>query len=253
MSASSAPAAPRLADRHPPFFVQSLAVGDELRGLSRLDVFSRICRGKRVLHVGCIDWPITDVEESLHVQLDAVCELDGFDIHDEAFGVIGSRVRGRLFSDWEQLQPGYDVVLVPEVLEHVPDVEAFLGRLHSLNAPSYVITVPDAYSCFARHFDYDQASQSFTEIVHPRPQLLVHALHAGQRDPQVHPPGSSGTVVLQPHLPARDRDPATAGHALIVQAPAGVSTPGAGCRRSATASPCRRRSDRASANRPVPS
>lgn len=167
MSASSAPAAPRLADRHPPFFVQSLAVGDELRGLSRLDVFSRICRGKRVLHVGCIDWPITDVEESLHVQLDAVCELDGFDIHDEAFGVIGSRVRGRLFSDWEQLQPGYDVVLVPEVLEHVPDVEAFLGRLHSLNAPSYVITVPDAYSCFARHFDYDQASQSFTEIVHP--------------------------------------------------------------------------------------
>lgn len=65
------------------------------------------------------------------------------------------------------MQPGYDIVLVPEVLEHVPDVADFLERLDALQADWYVITVPDAYSCFNRHFEYAAGEALFTEVVHP--------------------------------------------------------------------------------------
>lgn len=152
---------------HPPFFVQKQYVGDDLKGRSRVEVFRQICEGKRVLHVGCVDWPITDLQRSLHLQLDSCCTLDGFDIHPEAFEIMQPHVRGRLFSDWSQVQGPYDLVLVPEVLEHVPDVQGFLRQLDAVGASQYVITVPDAYSCFAGHFDYSKGVQTFVEVVHP--------------------------------------------------------------------------------------
>ena len=61
----------------------------------------------------------------------------------------------------------YDTVLVPEVLEHVPDVQGFLRQLDAVGASQYIITVPDAFSCFRRHFDYSSGAQTFVEVVHP--------------------------------------------------------------------------------------
>jgi hypothetical protein len=156
-----------IASRHAPYFVQSQFVGSELRGRSRIDVFTQICAGKRVLHVGCTDWPITDLGHSLHLQLDRVCQLDGFDTHDEAFPGMRPHLAGQLYARWQDLPGGYDIVLVPEVLEHVPDVADFLRRLDDLQAGAYVITVPDAYSCCNRHFEYAQQDAVFTEVVHP--------------------------------------------------------------------------------------
>ena len=134
--------------RHDPYFVQKIQVGRELVGRTRFDVLREICAGRRVLHVGCVDWPITDVRSSLHLQLDTVCaHLDGFDVHAEAFGVLRPHVRGRLFSDWSEVTDSYDLVLAPEVMEHVGDVEGFLRRLDAVQAPGIVISVPDAYQC----------------------------------------------------------------------------------------------------------
>jgi hypothetical protein len=152
---------------HQPYFVQKVPVSDELWGRSRLDVFTALCEGRKVLHVGCVDWPITDLRRSLHLQLDACCTLDGFDIHPEAFEQMQPHVKGRLFSRWEDVTDHYDLVLVPEVLEHVPDVQGFLRQLDGLGADQYVITVPDAFSCFRRHFDYQAGAQTFVEAVHP--------------------------------------------------------------------------------------
>lgn len=152
---------------HAPYFVQKVEVREDLIGLSRLDVFGRICAGRRVLHVGCVDWPITDLRQSLHLQLDGLCQLDGFDIHTDAFEAMQPHLRGRLFSRWEDVRDEYDVVLVPEVMEHVPDVQGFLRDLDGVNAREYVITVPDAFSCFRNHFDYNSGAQTFVEVVHP--------------------------------------------------------------------------------------
>lgn len=158
----------RLAALHAPYFVQQVPVGVELVGRPRVEVFRQICQGRRVLHVGCADWPITDVQASLHVQLDAVCaHLDGFDVHPEAFDVLRPHVRGRFFSRWEDIVDDYDLILVPEVMEHVPDVQGFLRQLDAVRAPHVVLTVPDASQCASRHFEYVGDDQNFVEVVHP--------------------------------------------------------------------------------------
>lgn len=150
-----------------PYFTQRLAVSDEFATRSRMEVFRKLCEGKRVLHVGCVDWPITDVRNSLHIQLDPVCAvLDGYDTHAEVFDTIRPHVRGRLFCNWADVTDAYDVVLVPEVLEHVSNVQVFLGQLSALQASTFVLTVPDAFRCRS-HFNYDAETGIFTERVHP--------------------------------------------------------------------------------------
>lgn len=156
-----------LETQHDAYFVQKVTVGS-LAGVPRLDVMSQICRGKKVLHVGCVDFPITDITNNLHLQLESVCaSLDGFDVNSEAFEQLQPYVSGQLFDDWDQVVGEYDVVLVPEVLEHVDNVAEFLGRLSALKARAYFITVPDAFQCFKQHFDYNAGSETFVEIVHP--------------------------------------------------------------------------------------
>lgn len=152
---------------HQAYFVQKQHVSEALVGRSRLDVFAELCAGKRVLHVGCVDWPITDLQRSLHLQLDKICELDGFDINTGAFAQMQPHLHGALYSRWEDVPHDYDLVLVPEVLEHVPDVQGFFAELDAVGAPEYLITVPDAYSCMRRHFDYNAGAQTFVEVVHP--------------------------------------------------------------------------------------
>lgn len=166
--AAAVPAAELLASLHDPYFVQRVQVRSNLVGKSRLEVFKTLCEGQRVLHIGCADWPITDPNTSLHLALEPHCAvLDGFDIHAEALAGLAPHTRGKLYSRFEDLTDQYDLILVPEVMEHVPDVAGFLAQLHSLNAPTIALTVPDAYQCHARHFGYAQETQTFVEVVHP--------------------------------------------------------------------------------------
>ena len=58
-------------------------------------------------------------------------------------------------------------MLVPEVLEHVGDVEGFLQQLNSVDAPHIVLTVPDAYQCYKNHFEFQNETGTFLEVVHP--------------------------------------------------------------------------------------
>ena len=166
--AESGPQRSPLEERHDPYFVQRVRVSSDVISHSRLEVFKKLCTGQRVLHIGCADWPITDPATSLHLQLEPHCaSLDGFDIHAEALAALRPHARGGLYSRFEDLTGQYDLVLVPEVMEHVSDVAAFLAQLNTLDAPTIVLTVPDAYQCRERHFDYLETSQTFIEIVHP--------------------------------------------------------------------------------------
>lgn len=153
---------------HEPYFVQRVAVDNSLVGLNRVAVLRHICEGKRVLHVGCADWPITDPATSLHLLLEPVCaQLDGFDIHEEALAQLAPLTKGRLFSDFKLIVDSYDIVLVPEVMEHVADVPSFLAQLEGVDASCFFLSVPDAFQCRGHHFDYVTQSQTFVEVVHP--------------------------------------------------------------------------------------
>ena len=153
---------------HAPYFLQRVPVSAELSQLGRLDVLRGLCAGQRVLHVGCADWPITDPRTSLHVALEPHCaQLDGLDPHAEALEALRPHVKGELFTDFAQATGRYDVVLVPEVMEHVSDVAGFLGQIEAVDASLFLISVPDAFQCRARHFDYQPDTETFLEGVHP--------------------------------------------------------------------------------------
>lgn len=158
----------RLEARHDPYFVQKVEVSTDLVGVSRMDLFGSLCAGKRVLHVGCADWPITDPKTSLHLALEPLCaQLDGVDPHTEALEQLAPYAKGRLFGSLAEVTDSYDVVLCPEVMEHVPDVAGFLAQLESIDAQTWLISVPDAFQCRERHFDYVADAQTFVEVVHP--------------------------------------------------------------------------------------
>jgi mannosyltransferase OCH1-like enzyme len=153
---------------HDPYFVQRVAVSSEIAQLNRYDVLRTMCQGKRVLHVGCADWPITDPKTSLHLALEPVCAtLDGVDPHVEALEQLAPFTKGRLFSSLAEVTDSYDLVLVPEVMEHVANVAEFLDQLYAVDAGMVLISVPDAFQCRSRHFDYVADSQTFVEVVHP--------------------------------------------------------------------------------------
>ena len=154
--------------QHDPYFVQKVQVSSELVGVNRVDVFKNLCAGKRVMHIGCADWPITDPRSSLHLALEPHCaKLDGFDIHAEALAALAPYTRGQLSSRFEDITEEYDIVLVPEVMEHVSGVDDFLSTLSSLKTKFFLITVPDAYQCQKRHFEYVSGTETFVEVVHP--------------------------------------------------------------------------------------
>ena len=153
---------------HDKFFVQKVLVRNELAGVDRLELFRRLCQGKRVLHIGCVDHPLFNPDTNLHIQLEKYCAvLDGFDVNVEAFVQMRPFVKGKFLSKWEDVCDEYDLVLVPEVLEHVPNVKEFLGRIARILTAQVIITVPDAFQCFRRHFDYNSETSTFVEIVHP--------------------------------------------------------------------------------------
>lgn len=153
---------------HDPYFVQRVPISSEIAKLNRYDVLRTMCHGKRVLHVGCADWPITDPRTSLHLVLESVCaKLDGVDPHVEALEQLAPFTKGRLFSSLTEVTDSYDVVLVPEVMEHVANVAEFLDQLYAIDAGMFLISVPDAFQCRGHHFDYVADSQTFIEVVHP--------------------------------------------------------------------------------------
>lgn len=162
------PAGSKLEAIHAPYFVQRVPISSEIATVGRVDVFRSLCAGKRVLHVGCADWPITDPSTSLHLALQPVCvQIDGVDPHVEALEQLAPYASGQLYSSLDQVRGSYDVVLVPEVLEHVPDVSGFLQQLGDIDASTFLISVPDAFQCRGHHFDYLGEEQTFVEVVHP--------------------------------------------------------------------------------------
>lgn len=164
----------RLQSMHAPQWLQRTVVRRDLVGRSREDVFSDVCRGKRVLHVGCMDHPFTNLSANLHVTLASVCRsLDGFDVNAGSFPAMIEHLKAQgktteLFSSFEPLfERQYDVVLVPEVLEHVDNVATVLGELSRLTTAEFILTVPDAHQCFYRHFDALPESDEVVEAVNP--------------------------------------------------------------------------------------
>jgi len=101
------------------------------------------CAGRSVLHVGCCDVPIFDPNNNLHIFLSGHTDrLDGLDISEAGIEVLRRHVDGLYFTDPAAVTRQYDLVLVPEVLEHTFNPGEFLTGIFSVPAAKYLFTVP---------------------------------------------------------------------------------------------------------------
>lgn len=131
---------------------------------NRFDLFKKLCADQRVLHVGCVD-PGIAYENSLHSFLAPICtQLDGLDIIDSEW----IRSHGRLFLDPADVKDHYDLMVVPEVIEHVGDVRSFLSGLAVIDFEWVVVTAPNALAPPPSLWNssyYDR--KGIFEVVHP--------------------------------------------------------------------------------------
>jgi hypothetical protein len=145
------------------FYYQRTKISDQYIHSGRLNLLIPLVKNKKVLHIGFVDWPITDVNSSLHLTLSEHCErIDGFDVNIK--DAENLRVaNGDIFYSWDDVPDDYDVILIPEVIEHVDNVSLFLKQVSSKKG-MLIITAPDAFLLQKRT---EYINGEFVEIVHP--------------------------------------------------------------------------------------
>ncbi len=124
-----------------------------------MDFIKRISADKRVLHLGCTNWPYTleatDAGTLLHKDLaDVSSELYGFDFDQEGIDVLAAQGFDNLFrADLEKLEEvaidqQFDVIIAGEMIEHLNNPGLFLNGIKRFMNPDtrLVITTVNAYS-----------------------------------------------------------------------------------------------------------
>lgn len=148
------------------------------RVVEREEYLLGMSRGKRVLHFGFIDSIFLSQKIAdgslLHTRLMAVADsLFGIDIDEDllaSYRALTGDHRNTVYdiaagADQPFLQDNYDLVLFPEVLEHVPNpgsVLANLRRVCAANGAALCITVPNGFQTEAFI-----AAMHDRELVHP--------------------------------------------------------------------------------------
>lgn len=153
---------------------------DDLECFVRDTYIVKLCNNKRVLHFGFLDCPITQEKitfgELLHTKISSVAKyVFGVDIDDVAlseYRKLSGDVQNCTLNilqdnvDLSLFENNYDLILLPEVLEHLPNPSRALEnlkRILQLNPKSsLLVTVPNAYS--KEHF---AAAANGIESVHP--------------------------------------------------------------------------------------
>ena len=133
------------------------------------------CRGKRVLHVGCVDTGIMSRRRTegtlLHelIARAATCVI-GVDINDEGLAILRQEGHEVYHLDLEtdrerlaELAARVDVIVVPEVLEHLSNPGRALDNLAACGfGGDIMITTPNAFS-----YRTNQVLRENVELVHP--------------------------------------------------------------------------------------
>ena len=136
----------------------------------RLIFFNQVTSGKTVLHYGCADWPIYDVNYNLHYRMCQVSDaVDGFDVDKDTIVQMsesGIFREGSLY--YEAPDKKYDFLLIPETIEHVNNVELFLeSTLKNADTHTeFLITAPNAFDMSQFNANND-VGDFYIETIHP--------------------------------------------------------------------------------------
>jgi hypothetical protein len=115
--------------------------------------------------VGFVDYPITKPKKNLHLRIAAECSrIDGIDPNaSEEIKLILSVPNGNIYDSWNDVPNDYDVIIVPEVIEHVDNIALFLQQLDKVKG-KLIITAPCAYKLSK---NFREENGLYIETVHP--------------------------------------------------------------------------------------
>ena len=148
--------------------------------VQRVDFIKKACKGKKVLHLGCTNYPYTkqaiESEMLLHFELEKVSrELYGFDFDQAGLDILKEANVTNLYqADLEKLgdvalDEKFDVIIAGEMIEHLSNPGLFLqGIKRFMNDDTeLVITTINAY-CGMRFLIYGlRGKGGVNEPVHP--------------------------------------------------------------------------------------
>lgn len=148
--------------------------------VQRVDFLLSQCVGKRVLHLGCTNWPYTaqalDNGSLLHTKIAEVSsEVFGLDADEQGLQVLRDRGFQNLhLSDLESLDSSevagtFDLIIAGEMIEHLNNPGLFLQGIRRFLAPGakLIITTINAY-CAIRFSIYSLRGRGGeSEPVHP--------------------------------------------------------------------------------------
>jgi hypothetical protein len=163
-------------------------VNDETRSVvkerfelvQRVDLIKEMCRDRKVLHLGCTNWPYTQEalanNSLLHHELEPIAaELYGMDLDQTGLELIRKNGNDRLIQanlerlDDVNLDEKFDVIVGGEIIEHLSNPGLFFsGIKRFMNAETkLVITTVNAY-CAMRFLIYGlRGKGGRNEPVHP--------------------------------------------------------------------------------------
>jgi SAM-dependent methyltransferase len=155
-------------------------MASDFKLVQRLDFIRNACRAKRVLHLGCTNYPYTEdaIEKNmlLHFELEKIAtEVTGFDYDQAGLDILARHGSTNLFqADLEKLEAvdctdTFDMIVAGEMIEHLNNPGLFLnGIKRFMNADTrLVITTINAY-CALRFAVYGlRGKGGASEPVHP--------------------------------------------------------------------------------------
>ncbi len=148
--------------------------------VQRVEFIKNACAGKKVLHLGCTNYPYTqeaiENEMLLHTELGKTAsELYGFDFDQAGIDILNINGVENLYqADLEKLEEvnldkTFDVIIAGEIIEHLRNPGKFLqGIQRFMNSETnLVITTINAYCAF-RFLIYGlRGKGGLNEPVHP--------------------------------------------------------------------------------------
>lgn len=146
----------------------------------RVEFITQACAGKKVLHLGCTNWPYTqdsiDNDMLLHNDLaKTASELYGFDFDQEGIEILRNKGITDLYqADLEKLDDvnldtTFDVIIAGEIIEHLNNPGLFLkGIQRFMTAEArLVITTINAYAAHRFAVYGMLGKKGVNEPVHP--------------------------------------------------------------------------------------
>lgn len=128
--------------------------------VNKENVIINNCKGKKVLHLGCVDYPLimepVMKNNLLHTRIIEVAEkVLGIDISQKGIEFLNEKygIDNIIHGDVEKLselniKPEFDVVVIGELLEHLANPGLLLHELEKICTQKtlIIITVPNAFS-----------------------------------------------------------------------------------------------------------